>query len=209
MFGNKSPQVVRSGRSFLSSLALGGSMVIVTLIASVTVLAVYSLNIVDRKTGNVFEFAETALQSVPELIESLPPVLADLIDDERRPDYANQLDVSVKLVDAGRHGGVRPVVVVHNLGEEVVSLMSMRIVILNSLGNPIREFNEWGATPIAADRDWRGPLLPGATRRFTAGWRSYRDKLDRDSLQVEYEITDVRIWNQDSAAAVSLTSAVR
>ena len=209
MFGNNSPQVARSGRSFFSTLVLGGSLVVVTLIGSATVLAVYALNIVDRKTGNVFEFAEVAVQSVPDLIESLPPVLADLIDDERRPEYAEQLDVSVKLADAGGYKGVRPVVLVHNRGDEVVSLMSMRIVILNDQGDPVSEFNEWGATPIAADRDWRGPLLPGATRRFTAGWRSYRDKLQRDSLRVEYEITDVRIWNRDNAGAVSLTSAVR
>ena len=209
MFGNQSHQVARGGRSFLSSLVLGSSLVVVTLIVSVTTVVVYGMNVIDRKTGNVFELAGATVQSLPELIDSLPPVLADLIDDQRRPDYADQLDVSVRLADVRGSKGVRPVVLVHNRGDEVVSLMSMRIVILNGRDEPITEINEWGATPIAADHQWRGPLLPGAKRHFAAGRRFHGKNLQRDGLRVEFEITDVRVWNRDSTDPVSLTAAVR
>ena len=200
MFGRHSAQVVQSGRSFLSSLVLGVSLVLVSLVCAATLITVYGLNIVDRKTGNIFEFAEATVQSLPDLVDSLPPILADVVDDQRRPDYANQLDVSVRLTDARGSGRVRPVVAVHNRGSEVVSLMSMRIIVLNDRDDLITEINEWAATPIAADHHWRGPLLPGASRHFAAGSRSVgKNFRSDDDLRVEFEITDVRVWNRDSA----------
>lgn len=206
MFGNHSPDVVRTGRSFASSFVLGGSFVLVALIGSVTTVGVYALNIVDRKTGNIFEFAEEVVLSLPEIAEALPPVLADLINDERRPGYADQLDVSVKLAATRSSSGVRPMIVVRNLGDKVVSLLSMRVVVLNDRDDLVAEFNEWAATPIAADHDWRGPLLPGATRRFATGHRFVGRNSKAENLRVEFEITDIRVWNHGTPDAVALTS---
>lgn len=207
MFGNHSPEIVHSKRSFASSFVLGGSFVLVALIGSVTTVGVYALNIVDRKTGNIFEFAEEVVLSLPEIAEALPPVLADLINDQRQPQYADQLEIAVKLAATHSSSGVRPMVVVRNLGDQIVSLLSMRVVVLNERDELVAEFNEWAATPIAADGDWRGPLLPGATRRFATGHRFIGRNSKDENLRVEYEITDVRVWNKGAGDAVSLTSA--
>lgn len=207
MFGNHSPEIVHTRRSFASSFVLAGSFVLVALIGSVTAVGIYGLNIVDRKTGNIFEFVEEAMLSLPEIAEALPPVLADLINDQRRPEYADQLDISVKLAATRSSSGVRPMVVVRNLGDQIVSLLSMRVVVLNDRDELVAEFNEWAATPIAADHDWRGPLLPGATRHFATSHRFVGKKSKAENLRVEFEITDVRVWNHGVADAVALTSA--
>ncbi len=205
MFGNQhQPTADLKRRSFLSTVALGISGVTMTLLLCVTMIAIYSVSVIDRKTGDVFEFAEVAVHSLPQLAESLPPVLADVLNDRRDPGYAENIEVSVTLASSSSRRGVRPIITVHNKGAEVVSLLSMRVVVVNSDGEPISEMNEWAATPIAADDDhWRGPLLPGAERRFSTN-HSFVGKND---LGVEYEITDIRIWSGDSAETTQLTSA--
>ncbi len=209
MNGNPYPQVVNKRRSFLATLVLGLSFVIATVIGSATVLGLYGMNIIDRKTGNVFELAESTIANLPELIQGLPPVLADVLNDQRRPDYAQQLEVSVSLTNDRSSKGPRAVVKIRNDGDQVVSLMSMRIVVLNDRGEVVAEMNEWGATPVAAEHDWRGPLLPGATRYF-AVHHSYYDRSagpPTGDLHVEYEITDVRVWNGDRFQTTALASA--
>ena len=206
MYHSGQPTVIK--KSFLSSLVLGVSAVIVTLILSASGLAFYGINIVDRKTGNVFEFVEEGIRSLPELQESLPPVLADLLNDSRRPDYVDQVEVSVKLAKySGRKGYLRPVVRVRNTGSEVVSLLSMRVVVLNKNGDPVAELNEWAATPIAAEDEWRGPLMPGATRHFKAGYLFRGYDLDDPNATVEFEITDLRVWNAGHPEQVASADA--
>lgn len=197
-YAYQQPVVHTKKRTFFSTLALGLSAVIVTTIASGTGIILYGMNIADRKSDNLTGLIEEAVQNLPEFIDSLPPALADVFHDQRSPEYARQLDVSVRLADTRtRNGRVRPIVEVRNSGDEMVSLLSMRIVILDAQGDPVAEMNEWIATPIAADHDWRGPLLPDATR--TIPIRSHRcyDITDPiESLQVTYEITDVRTWDR-------------
>ncbi len=207
MFGNQNqPQVVQRRRSFLSTVALGLSGVIVTTLLCVTTIVLYGASIIDAKTGNIFEFAEAVVQGLPELAESLPPAIADVLNDRRQPDYADQLDVSVSLADDTHRRGIRPVVVVRNKGDEVVSLLSMRIVVMNEDGEPLSELNEWAATPFAADHDWRGPLLPGAQRRFATNHRFVGKSLSADHLEVDYEITDIRVWEGNETRPTTLTS---
>lgn len=196
------PPVIQKKRSAVSSIAWGISTVLVVLIASVAGIAAYGLHIVDRKTDNLLDFAQEGIQNLPALKDALPPVLADAINDLRQPDYVDRLDVSVRIADSsGRRGWLRPVVEVHNRGDQVVSLLSLRVTVLNEDGDPVAETNEWGATPIAADHSWRGPLLPGAKRRFACGSIWHRSELDPQELRAEIEITDVRVWaGQDNSA---------
>ncbi len=198
MFGNRNGQEIAHKRmSFFGMAALGTTVVVTTVILSVTTIALYSLDVVDRKTGNLFELGEAIVRGLPEVIDALPPAMADMLNDERRPDYAREISVDVRFAN-GQHG-YRPVIEVHNMGDEVVSLLSMRIVITDADGDPVAESNEWAATPIAADRDWRGPLLPGSTRIFsTHRWLTGKTA-SLDDLQLRYEISDVRVWNPDSA----------
>jgi hypothetical protein len=206
MFGHQNGNVVHKARSFFSTLAWGISLIVITAIISGTVLAGYGMNIVDRKTNSVFDLVEAVLNGLPELTDALPPVLADAIHDQRRPEYAGELEVSVRLAESSRRrGACRPVVELHNNGSEVVSLLSMRVVVLNQRGEPVAQFNEWAATPIAADDAWPGPLLPGATRHLSVGTLFLGEEGTTDDFHAEVEITDVRVWDRDFGREVSLT----
>jgi len=201
--------IIRKPRSFFSTAALGVSAVLVTIIAGAVGLVIYGMNIVDRKTGNLLDFTQETIRGLPELAESLPPVLADVLNDRRSPDYAEQIDVSVALLEAPGHSRVfRPTIVVHNSGDAVVSLLSMRVVIVDENGQPVTEGNEWAATPFAADDEWRGPLLPGSTRRFTADGVRFRKTTNENDYSVDVEITDVRIWTSADKSADGETNRV-
>ncbi len=206
MFGHQNGNVVHKARSFFSTLAWGISLIIITAIVGGTLIAGYGMNIVDRKTNSAFDLVEAVVNGLPELTDALPPVLADAISDQRRPDYASELDISVQLAESsGRKGAVRPVVELHNNGTEVVSLLSIRVVVLNDHDEPVAEFNEWAATPIAADHDWRGPLLPGSSRHMSAGTLFLGENGSLEDYHAEIEITDVRVWDKDRERSVALT----
>ena len=89
---------------------------------------------------------------------------------------------------------MRPIIELHNRGGELVSLLSMRVVVFDKDGDPVDEFNEWGATPIAADDEWRGPLMPGATRHIVSRYLGLGQMFSPAELQAGVEITDVRVW---------------
>jgi hypothetical protein len=196
--------IINKRRSFLSTLALGVSAVVITVILTGGAVAMYGLNILDRKSDNVFDLARAGVDNLPEFVESLPPMLADVVNHERDPDYAANIEVSARLARSDRGPGyVRPIVEVKNLGDEVVSLLSMRIAVMNEDGEPIAECNEFAATPVAIEDDWRGPLLPHAKpRTFRAGhFFNIDDDIDTSALKVECEITDVRVWKRPTGKA--------
>ncbi len=200
------PTITQKKRGFFSTVAWGISATVVTLIISTSSIILYGMNIADRKTGSLYELIEFGVDSLPQLAEALPPFLSDAINDERRPEYAEELNITARLAKS-EYGRLRPVVVVENDGDEVVSLMSMRIVLLDEDGNPLSEVNEWVATPIAGDDDeWRGPLLPGETRRFRARMQygCRRDKQDA-AVDVAYEITEIRTWRGPSSGSTGET----
>ncbi len=204
---NGYPQVIQKQRSFLSSLALGASAVLVTAIVCVTGLGVFAIRTMDLKSSDLVGLVESAVAGFPEFIESLPPALSDALHDERKPDYVNQLTINAKLASAkGRNDRARPVIELVNTGDELVSLLSMRVVVLNPDGEPVVETNRWGATPFAAEDDWCGPLLPGSTRHLSAGRIHFSDDVDLDDYTVKVEITDVRVWHSDDNEGVVLTS---
>lgn len=207
MYDNSGTTVVRKRMSFLAALAIGLTAIVVTAIVSASGIAVYGLWVVDKKSDSLIGLVEQAVKGLPELQKALPPALADAIDDERRPGYLKDLEVSVRSASP-RTGRGRAVVTVTNHGDEVVSLLSMRIVGLDEEGDPIEERNTWAATPLQIEDEWRGPLLPHETRRFPVRWWGRGEV-----VELTHEITDIRVWNgpngseQAAQAAQGLTDS--
>jgi hypothetical protein len=194
---NDFPQIIYKRHTFLSALAMGISAVIIAFIVSCTVVIIYGMNFAGDKSEEVVSLVEKAIRGLPKLQESLPPVLADLLDDRRQPDYRTQIEISANttLLPAD-NGTVKTTIEIVNKGSEVVSLLSLRVVVLTSRNEIITESNEWAATPIAADHDWRGPLMPGSRRYFVTSRRAL-PVFSADELKTEVEITDIRIWNSE------------
>jgi hypothetical protein len=194
------PKITYRRHTFFSALALGLAGVIITLIVCCTVIIIYGMHFAGEKSEALVSLAQDAVQGLPTLQKSLPPVLADLLDDHRQPDYRTQLQITAKTAPSpDQNGKLRTSVTVANNGPEVVSLLSLRVVVLNPQGQILTESNEWAATPFAAKDDWRGPLMPGSVRYFTCSG-SDAAASSADDLKTEVEITDVRIWNGGKSA---------
>lgn len=196
MFQNDGGQTVINKRmSFLSVLAVCLAMVLIAVIVSVTGITIYGMRIVNVKTRDLGGLMKEAVQVLPELRRALPPALADAVDDERRPEYRDELKFAVRLgKDRGGDYDLA-IVEIENCGDRVVTLLSMRIIGLDKNGEPVVERNTWAATPLQADHDWRGPLLPKETRRFTVPCRT-----NRRVAEIAHEVTDIRVWRTGSPA---------
>jgi hypothetical protein len=153
--------------TFLSSAVMGFSAILITLMVTCTAVLLYTVHLASDKSERVITLAQSAIRGLPELMHSLPPALADMLDDHRRPDYCKELTISAKATaQPDSHGRVRTTIEVVNNGQEVVSLLSLRILILDAQNQPLCESQEWATTPLAADNGWRGPIMPGARRHF-------------------------------------------
>lgn len=195
-----------SRMSPLTALFLGISAVLLTIIAAGAALGLYGLRIVDGKADLVFgladqtvggipEIIQSVTEGLPELVESLPPVLADAVNDRRAPDYASHLEVTADLRPTGPGGRMSPVVTITNRGDELVTLLCVRVAALDAHGSPRREWTEVVATPLAIDRCWRGPLMPQSTRHVVlCDWRGLSPE-QGVSLRTVYEISELRVWN--------------
>jgi hypothetical protein len=196
------PYIVHRKRSFLSQAALGISVFAVAVILSATAVVIYGMRILDGKTDDLAGFVTAAVKGLPELERALPPVLADVLDDRRDPDYRRQIEIKATAYpdphDQGRHGIA---VEIENRGDELVSLLSFRLVAFDAQGVPRFERNWWAATPFAADDDWPGPLMPGARRYLTSRAVSSHRLPRVGELRVEVEVTDIRVWRRDSAVS--------
>ncbi len=195
--------------TFLSSVALGFSAIIITLMVSCTAVLLYTVHLASDKSEQVITLAQSALKGLPELTHSLPPALADMLDDQRRPDYCKELAISAKATSQpDSRGRVRTTVEVVNNGPEVVSLLSLRILILDEQNQPLCESQEWAATPFAADDGWRGPIMPGSRRHFVC-YRSCGRSADfMTDLTTEVEVTELRVWNNPKdGTAIQQTTA--
>ena len=189
------PKITYKKHTFLSSVAMGLSAIAITIIISCTVLVIYGIHFAGDRSEKLVSLVSDAVGSLPELRQALPPALADVLDDRRQPDYAAELGISAETVfvpDQDRM--VRTKIEVVNEGSEIVSLLCLRIVVFSSNGEILAESNEWAATPIAADHDWRGPLMPGSHRYFVSCRRAL-PAFFADDLKTEVEITDLRVWN--------------
>jgi len=190
------PHVTYKKHTFLSALATGLSAVLITLIISSTAVVIFGIHFAGDKSEMLISLAEDAVRGLPELQKNLPPILADVLDDRRQPDYCKQLEITTNTtLLQDRHGMLRTAVQVVNNGREVVSLLSLRVVVLNEDNEILAESNEWAATPFAAEDEWRGPLMPGSSRRFIAYHGRRSSFYSVNNIKTEVEITDIRIWN--------------
>jgi hypothetical protein len=190
MFQNDGGQtVIHKRMSFLSVAALSLALVLIAAIVSATGITIYGMRLIDHKTNDLGGLLKETVQALPEIRRALPPALADAVDDERRPDYRTELKFAVRLSQDQGGDYDRAIVEVENCGDRVVTLLSMRIIGLDKDGEPVVERNTWAATPLQADHDWRGPLLPKETRRFAVPcWT------DRRVAKIVHEVTDLRVW---------------
>ena len=198
------PHITYRRHTFLSALVMGLCALAITIILSGTAVVIYGMHFVgDRSERIVTSLIEDAIQGLPVLQKSLPPVLGDLLDDRRLPGYCDQLDVTARTSVLEDHNGqerMRTEIQVVNNGQEMVSLLSLRIIVLDSRDEILTESNEWAATPIAADDDWRGPIMPGSRRHFTVSHYRRPPEFILEDLKTEVEITDVRVWNKGQEA---------
>jgi hypothetical protein len=192
------PKITYKKHTFLSSVAMGLSAIVITIIISCTVLVIYGIHFAGERSEKLVSLATDAVEALPELREALPPALADVLDDSRQPEYAGELEISATTAPApDQHGSVRTKIEVVNKGSEIVSLLCLRIVVFGPHGQILSESNEWAATPIAADHDWRGLLMPGSHRHFVSQrHRRAPQVFIGDELKTEVEITDLRVWNR-------------
>ena len=183
------PQITYRKHSFFSALVMGISALAITFIISCTVVIIYGMHFAGDQSEKFLTWAEQVVRDLPdELHKSLPPVLADVLDDRRQPDYATQLDISANtILLPDENGMVRTTVEVVNNGTEVVSLLTAHNEIIVAS-------NEYAASPIAADEDWRGPLMGGSRRYFSSSHKGL-PVFSTSDLKTEIEITDIRIWN--------------
>lgn len=183
--------IVRKG-GFLSALFHGlfGFLTVVVICASG--LGVYALHIADDKVVSLFALTGDVVSGLPEWQRNLPALLADALDARRAPDYRSQIDVSVRTVP---HPNDRArdltIIEVTNKGSETVTVLALNVVLEGANGVPLREFRTYAATPLALDEDeWRGPLLPGSTRKFAPCGHVYER-----GLQPTVEVAELIVWN--------------
>jgi len=181
----------------ITALFLGLFGVAAVGITSVTATVLYGMRIIDGKASTLIGFAENTVTNLPELIESLPPVLADAFHDRRAPEYTDSLDVQVRFVNDTESQTVRPVLSVTNKGNEVVSMLAVRVAALDSSKLPIRDWTELVATPIAVENDVPGPLFPGKTRHMVLhNSRSLYGQLS-DENGAAIEVSEIRVWQSE------------
>lgn len=182
--------------SVFTATALGLSAVIITCVVSASAITLYGMRIIDKKADTLVGTVQVLVEQLPALKAALPPALADAVSDERRPDYADRLEIEVDMrPNAGRSNRAETSISIANEGDEVVSMLALRVVVLDKDGRPISGGTEYAATPLAIDGDWRGPLMPGSKRRIAK-----THYCPRQAASVEYEVTELRIWHPEEHA---------
>ncbi|MCH9035291.1 MAG: hypothetical protein IID42_12455 [Planctomycetes bacterium] len=176
----------------MTALFLGLCGVTAVGIASGTGIVLYGLRIANLNASSLLNLADSTIAGLPELIERLPPALADLLDDRRAPDYAENLDVKVTFLADTRSDRIRPVMTVTNNGSSVVTMLTIRVAALNQEDVPLQEWTELVATPIGLNDDLRGPIFPGSTRHIVLR-RGYLRKAVGSTFTGAVEISELRI----------------
>lgn len=183
--------VVRKG-TFLSAAAKGFFGVLATALVCGTVLGLFGLYIASDKVDAVTGLVGRVVEVLPEWQKALPPALADAINDRRDPSYRSELETTVRLLGQDRRDDRRQALItIANRGEQVVTLLALRLTGDDDRGAPTYERTVYGATPVAIEDDARGPLMPGQTRRVVVTIRS-GSELESAAL----EVTELRVWNE-------------
>lgn len=181
----------------VTALFLGFFGVGAVAIASVTATVIYGLSIVDGKASTLIALVENTVTNLPEIVDALPPVLADVFHDRRAPEYMDSLDIEVRFVSDADSKTVRPVLSVTNKGSEVVSMLAVRVAALGKSKVPLRDWTAMVATPIALENDIPGPLFPGKTRHMVLSRsRNLYGELSDDN-GAAIEVSEIRIWTPE------------
>ena len=195
------PKLAYKQHTFLSSLVSGLSMIIITLIICGTVIIIYGMNMAGEKSEEIISLAQSTIQGLPAIRESLPPVAADIFNNSREPEYRDKIEITAEPALLPQNNGrLGASVTILNKGSKVVSLMSLRIAIINSKNEVLAELNEWVVTPVAGKNDWPGPLMPNSKRYFSSSGRNAINVPNLSDLKAEVEITEIRIWNEEEIA---------
>ena len=192
----------------LTALFLGLFGVAAVGITAGSLIALYGMHIVDDKASSIIGFAKGTIQGLPDIIDSLPAAVSDALSDRRAPEYASHLEIDVDFIEGNRANEVRPVLTIINHGDEVVSMLAVRVAALGADGVPLRDWTQVVATPIAIEDDWRGPLFPHSTRHVVLSRYCGRRMLpDKSTLTATTEVSELRLW-QPREETVRTASAI-
>ncbi len=191
------PAIVVKKGGFLSSFFSGLFGLLVALVVCASGLGFYALHIADSKVDGLFTITSDVISGLPEWQRSLPPLLAELLDDRRAPDYREQIEVAVQTMPSPEDRSREVTVLrVANNGSETITVLALSVVLENANGVPVSERRVYAATPITIDEDdWRGPLLPAESRKFIVHHygRCRADHLG--GLEASVGVTELRVWN--------------
>ena len=189
---NHNGPVVVKKSSFLSAIAFGffGTLAIVIICAAS--VAFYAVNVIDRKTNDVFNLGSNIITALPELEEALPPVVSDALNDRRAPNYRQEVNVTARFIEGEHKHNNKVVFDVSNNGDELITMLALRGTLVDESGTIVRSFISYPATPLAIDNDWPGPLMPGSNRQI--GINIYHHA-DLNNAKVTVELADLRVWN--------------
>jgi hypothetical protein len=181
------PAVVVNKGGFLAALAKGVFGTIMVCVLCGTALGLYGIHVADR---HVWELAQQILTELPEWQKAMPAVIADDLNDRRAPEYRDSVRIAARFVPdspGSEDGSV--VVDVKNVGEQIVSLLPLRVVVEDESADRVNVVRLMAAAPLLFGDD-AGPLLPGTERKLARHvWRVVGEP------RVTVEITDLRVWN--------------
>ncbi len=198
------PTVLVKKGGFLSAVAQGVFLFLTVSVVCVTLLGYKAMQ--NFNPERILTLGQKFLADPPNWAAILPPILADAGSDRRAPEYVDDVDVKVRLLPTPFDARASLAVVeLHNRGDESISFLALNLRIENGDGVPIDETTAYGATPLPLpDCDWRGPLLPGATRKFTALLHDFRGNAETAAI----EISDVRVFAYPANAPAISAPAV-
>ncbi len=195
----------------LTALILGVCGLGMTAIVAGSGIVAYTLSIANSKASDIFALAEHTFDGLPELLDSMPPIVSDALSDRRAPEYAVNVEVEVGFVRSGRGDYLRPSLIVKNNGDQTLSFLAVRVAAIGEGGRALEDWTEVIATPIAIERDWPGPIMPGNTRHITLHGSRRLSVEDAELIRGVVEITDVRVWDptiRKNAATTGLVSRI-
>jgi hypothetical protein len=187
-------------RTFLSSFVSGLSCIIVTLIICATIILIYGIHMTGKKTQEFVTLMQNTIHSLPAIQESLPPVVSDILNNKREIEYRDQIEISAKPIVNQQNGRLGASVTILNKGPKVVSLMSLRIVVLNNKDEVLSEINQWVVTPVAGKNNWPGLLMPNSQRYLSSFGQSPSYTTNLNDLKTRVEITEIRTWDKEASA---------
>lgn len=174
---------------FFSSLVYGLCGVIGVAVICAMCVGLYGLNVVDRKFDQALFTGREIVSALPEVRESLPPILADVINDRRAPEYRGQLEVKATVTPSQDGRSASVLLETTNNGSLMVTLLAVRISLEDRSGRLVKSKGVYVATPLAIDDEWNGPILSGATRRQT-----FRIHGVSSDVLPRIEVCDIRVW---------------